>query len=93
MIQITDLEPILYPLIKGDKGDKGDPGTLTNEQINSLKLDFFKANNPVGYIRTEGSNTNPADYLGFGTWSLLGVGQIPVANNEKITCYMWKRIE
>ena len=50
----------------------------------------------------ETTNTNPATYLGFGTWISWGAGKVPVgvdtadtdfATVEKTACYMWKRIE
>lgn len=40
--------------------------------------DSKKAENPVGHIRIETTDTNPAEYLGFGTWELWGKGKVPV---------------
>ena len=40
--------------------------------------DSKKAENPVGHIRIETTNTNPADILGFGKWVLWGQGRVPV---------------
>ena len=40
--------------------------------------DSKKAENPVGHIRIETTDTNPADILGFGTWVLWGQGRVPV---------------
>lgn len=40
--------------------------------------DSKKAENPVGHIRMETTDTNPAEYLGFGTWVLWGQGRVPV---------------
>ena len=63
---------------KGEKGEKGDTGTLTDEQINSIKTAILKEENPIGHIRIETTNTNPNTYLGFGTWVLWGSGRVPV---------------
>ena len=38
------------------------------KMINDAVLSVKKAENPVGHIRMETTNTNPATYLGFGTW-------------------------
>ncbi len=85
MIQITDLEQIFYPFIKGDKGDKGEKGdngsSVTQEQLSAIKLEIkseikletLKEENPIGHIRMETTNTNPATYLGFGTWISWGL--------------------
>lgn len=43
-----------------------------------MRLEILKAENPVGHVRIELTNTNPATYLGFGTWELWGVGQVPI---------------
>lgn len=114
MIQITDLEQIFYPFIKGDKGDKGEKGdngsSVTQEQLSAIKLEIkseikseikletLKEENPIGHIRMETTNTNPATYLGFGTWISCGPVGVDTADTdfatvEKTACYMWKRIE
>lgn len=49
--------------------------------INDAILEVKKAENPVGHIRMETTNTNPATYLGFGTWVLWGAGRVPVGVN------------
>ena len=36
---------------------------------------------PVGAIFLSTVNTNPATYLGFGTWSIWGSGRVPVGVN------------
>ena len=46
--------------------------------INDAILKAKKAENPVGHIRMETTNINPATYLGFGTWVLWGSGRVPV---------------
>lgn len=46
--------------------------------INGVKLAVLQAENPVGHIRMETTNVNPATYLGFGTWELWGSGRVPV---------------
>lgn len=46
--------------------------------INDAILEAKRAENPVGHIRMETTNTNPATYLGFGTWVLWGAGRVPV---------------
>lgn len=66
----------------GDKGDKGDAGTLTEEQIEKIKLAILQADNPVGTIRVSLTNTNPADYLGFGTWMQISKGRFLVGVDE-----------
>lgn len=49
-----------------------------SELVNALKVEMLKIENPVGHIRMETTNTNPATYLGFGTWVLWGSGRVPV---------------
>ena len=51
------------------------------KMINDAVLSAKKAENPVGHIRMETTNTNPATYLGFGTWVLWGSGRVPVGVN------------
>lgn len=51
------------------------------KMINDAVLSVKKAENPVGHIRMETTNTNPATYLGFGTWVLWGAGRVPVGVN------------
>lgn len=46
--------------------------------INDAILEAKRAENPVGHIRMETTNINPATYLGFGTWGLWGSGRVPV---------------
>lgn len=46
--------------------------------INEAMLAVKKAENPIGHIRMEISDTNPSTYLGFGTWVLWGTGRVPV---------------
>lgn len=50
-----------------------------------LKLSILKMQNPIGHIRMETTDTNPADYLGFGTWVLWGAGRVPVGVDETQT--------
>ena len=51
------------------------------ELVNALKIEMLKIENPVGHIRMETTNTNPATYLRFGTWVLWGAGRVPVGVN------------
>lgn len=46
--------------------------------ITAIKVEILKEENPVGHIRFETTNANPATYLGFGTWVLWGAGRVPV---------------
>lgn len=46
--------------------------------LNKIKQIILKIDNPVGHIRMETTNINPATYLGFGTWVLWGSGRVPV---------------
>lgn len=46
--------------------------------INEAMLAVKKAENPIGHIRMETTDVNPANYLGFGTWVLWGSGKVPV---------------
>ena len=48
------------------------------KMINDAVLSVKKAENTVGHIRMDTTNTNPATYLGFGTWVLWGAGRVPV---------------
>lgn len=47
--------------------------TLTNTILSKVY--------PVGAIFLSTVNTNPATYLGFGTWSIWGSGRVPVGVN------------
>lgn len=49
-----------------------------NDAINLMKIEILKAENPIGHIRMETTDVNPATYLGFGTWVLWGSGRVPV---------------
>lgn len=49
-----------------------------NDAINLMKIETLKAENPIGHIRMETTDVNPATYLGFGTWVLWGAGRVPV---------------
>lgn len=49
-----------------------------NDAINLMKIETLKAENPIGHIRMETTDVNPATYLGFGTWVLWGSGKVPV---------------
>lgn len=55
------------------------------KMINDAMLAVKKAENPVGHIRMETTNTNPSTYLGFGTWVLWGAGRVPVGVNTTDT--------
>ena len=46
--------------------------------IEKLKQEILQADNPVGCLRLQVVNTNPAEYLGFGEWVLWGKGKVPV---------------
>ena len=59
-------------------------GILTsngNIDTNALKIAILEADNPIGHVRIESNNTNPATYLGFGTWTLIGAGRTIVGIN------------
>lgn len=53
--------------------------------INEAMLAVKKAENPIGHIRMEISDTNPSTYLGFGTWVLWGTGRVPVGMDNTQT--------
>ena len=55
--------------------------------INQLKTMILKIDNPVGHIRLETTDINPATYLGFGTWTLWGSGRVPIGVNTSDTDY------
>lgn len=46
--------------------------------IKNIKKAILQAENPIGHIRMETTDINPATYLGFGTWVLWGAGKVPV---------------
>lgn len=60
-------------------------GYVGDNTIKPLIKFILKLENPVGHIRFETTNTNPADYLGFGTWELWGAGRVPVGVNANET--------
>lgn len=53
--------------------------------IKKLKQEILQADNPVGCLRLQVVNTNPAEYLGFGEWELWGKGKVPVGVDENDT--------
>ena len=53
--------------------------------MEDVKRKTLEAENPVGHIRMETTNVNPATYLGFGTWTLWGSGRVPVGVNSADT--------
>lgn len=55
---------------------------LTAHNLNLMQIEILKAENPIGHIRIETTNTNPSEYLGFGTWVLWGAGRVPVGIDE-----------
>lgn len=57
------------------------------ELVDALKIEMLKIENPVGHIRMETTKTNPADYLGFGTWVLWGSGRVPVGVDKSDTSF------
>lgn len=52
--------------------------TALGIQIRSEISAGVQARYPVGKIIMDTENTNPATYLGFGTWELWGSGRVPV---------------
>ena len=52
--------------------------TALGTQIRSEISAGVQARYPVGKIIMDTANTNPATYLGFGTWELWGQGRVPV---------------
>lgn len=48
------------------------------ELVHSIILESDKKKYPVGSIEFNVSGTNPASYLGFGTWELWGAGKVPI---------------
>lgn len=52
-----------------------------SQLIDAALLERDKRNNPVGKIIINVSGTNPATYLGFGTWAQWGQGRVPVGVN------------
>lgn len=53
--------------------------------IKNIKKAILQAENPIGHIRMETTDVNPATYLGFGTWVLWGAGRVPVGVNTADT--------
>ena len=51
---------------------------MIRSDIENVIKEKAMAENPVGHIRMETTDTNPAEYLGFGTWELWGQGRVPV---------------
>jgi microcystin-dependent protein len=66
----------VYNFVEGSIAD------FMEEQIKSyvaqVTLEKSMQENPVGHIRLETTNTNPSEYLGFGTWQLWGQGRVPI---------------
>lgn len=67
---------------KGDKGDKGDPGDAGAQGepgipgapgAPGITWEF-----PVGYVLISLTNTNPATFLGYGTWMPVASGRVLV---------------
>lgn len=60
--------------ITGRQSSSGDIEAL----VNYLILESYDRMHPVGSLEFNTSGTNPATYLGFGTWELWGQGKVPV---------------
>lgn len=69
--------------IQGVKGDKGDTGlTGPQGQTGPAGADGGSWQFPVGYVLISTVNTNPATFLGYGTWSnTFGAGRVLVGLN------------
>lgn len=52
--------------------------TQIQSAVENLMLERDKQKYHIGKLIFETSNTNPATYLGFGTWELWGSGRVPV---------------
>lgn len=52
--------------------------TQIQSAVENLMLERDKQKYHIGKLIFETSNTNPATYLGFGTWELWGAGRVPV---------------
>lgn len=52
--------------------------TQIQSAVENLVLERDKQKYHIGKLVFETSNTNPATYLGFGTWELWGAGRVPV---------------
>lgn len=48
------------------------------EFVANLILESDKRKHPIGSLEFNTSGTNPASYLGFGTWTLWGAGKVPI---------------
>lgn len=74
--ELTELENVnvndVIPIV-----DTANEGTKKITFAN-LRKAIQMVENPVGHIRMETTDTNPAEYLGFGTWVLWGQGRVPV---------------
>lgn len=71
----------------GTNKDSGSVKLAKMTDLDDLKTEILKAENPVGHIRMETTNTNPATYLGFGTWVLWGSGRVPVGVDKSDTSF------
>ena len=56
-------------------------GTLVDESIQDKLEDRYH----VGSVIIDYTNTNPATYLGFGTWELTGKGQVEIGVDPTVT--------
>lgn len=65
------------PIIDIGENDVDVNGDIKQRGVSIVKL-ILQTENPVGHIRIETTNVNPATYLGFGTWTLWGKGRVPV---------------
>lgn len=60
-------------------------GYIGEKSLKPLVKEILKMQNPIGHIRMETTDVNPATYLGFGTWVLWGAGRVPVGVNTAET--------
>ena len=63
----------------------GGGSTSIEEVVKTILLEEKKKEYPIGKIVMSTENTNPADYLGFGTWEAWGSGRVPVGVNASDT--------
>ena len=80
----TDYETYINNTIH-TKNDNNIYEDFLRQVSEDIKRKTLEMENPVGHIRMETTNVNPANYLGFGTWTLWGSGRVPVGVNTTDT--------
>lgn len=86
--EVVAIETALGPYPYGGASTVGE----AFDQINNALGAFQPQVLPVGYLlQTDNVDYSPADYIGFGDWTMLGATTLDIDGGGTLTLYNWKR--